>query len=439
MTPERSVLRLEAALYEIGRTATYPTMPDPTDAVLAAIAEHTRQRSRLTLRVGRPILVAALIVLVLAGVAAAAYLIGTTWLSTGPRGIQFSDEFSFAEVYRDGGLPAEAGPLPHSVAYADFAMSHDGSAIYAVRMPNHPEPAAALVRLTGLDEPTLQREDVLDYADLTDSALWDPGFDASAVDIGIPLVGSDEDSIAVAPDGQLFLVAAAYGHERIPVPGAGDLAKEIRAQWPDMPAGELDSQIEQLTTRQPIVNAALIVVRPDGSRQKVLTIDELLETGLLPAEGAEASIGVAASAADRLWATSVVLGEASGMPSLFQVIDPDRDGDWSNRVILPLALPDSIPQPAASWYYLPPTAEVSSGRVDRSRSVLLPMLSSSGEYRSIGCVIRTATATPATAVRASSSSPDSRASATRSGQPSPRASCSMVAAMRSSVSCSSVR
>ena len=388
MSAERSILRLEASLSEFGRTVTYPAMPDPTDAILAAVAERKARPAWPAVRVGRPLLVAILIVLVLAGVAAAAYLISTNWLSTGPRGIQFSDEFTFTEVYRDGGLPVEPGPLPHSVYYADFAISHDGSAIYAVRMPSYPERAATLVRLTGLDEPTLQREDVLDYAELTDPALWDPGVDTSAVDVGILLFNSDDDTLAVAPDGQVFLAAAAYGRERIPLPYAEEQEAELRANWSDI----TEAEIEQLTTRQPIVSATLIVVRPDGSRQKVLTIGELVAAGLLTTDGAEASITVAASAADRLWVKSEVFGEeASGRPNLFQVLDPDGDGDWSNRVVLPLALPDSIPQPAAiprpgdepreSWHYRQPTAEVSTSQVDRSRSVLLPMLSSTGEYR----------------------------------------------------------
>ncbi|MEX0629998.1 MAG: hypothetical protein WEE67_06040 [Chloroflexota bacterium] len=386
MSAERSVLRLEAALYEVGRTVTYPAMPDPTAAILAAVAERKARLAWPAVRVGRPLLVAILIVLVLAGVAVA-YIAIQGWLSTGPRGIQFSDEFAFAEVYRDGGLPVEPGPLPPSVYYADFAISHDGSAIYAVRMPTHPERAATLVRLTGLDEPTLQREEVLDYAALTDPALWDPGFDASAVDIGILLFNSDDDTFAVAPDGQLFLAAGAYGRDRIRLPYAEEREAELRANWPDI----TDAEIDQVTTRQPIVSAALIVLRADGSRQKVLTIAELVAAGLFTTDGAEASIAVAASAADRLWVKSHPFGDASAPPSLFQVIDPDRDGDWSNRVVLPLALPDSIPPPAAiprpgdepreSWHYRQPTAEISTSHVDRSRSVLLPMLSSTGEYR----------------------------------------------------------
>lgn len=387
MSIERSILRLEAALYEVGRTITYPAMPDPTAAILAAVAEREARRAWPAVRVGRPLLVAILIVLVLAGVVAAAYLISTTWLSTGPRGVQFSDEFAFAEVYRDGGLPVDPGPLPQSVYYADFAISHDGSAIYAVRMPSYPERAATLVRLTGLDAPTLQREDVVDYAELTDPALWDAGLDALAVDIGILLFNSDDDTFAVAPDGQIFLAAAAYGRHRIPLPYAEEQEAELRANWPDL----TDAEIEQITTRQPILSAALIVVRPDGSRQKVLTIGELVDAGLLATDGAEASIAVAASDVDRLWIKSSPFGDTSAPPALFQVIDPDHDGDWSNRTILPLALPESIPQPAAiprpgddpgpSWYYQQPTAEVSSSSVDRSRSVLLPMLSTTGEYR----------------------------------------------------------
>jgi hypothetical protein len=165
-----------------------------------------------------------------------------------------------------------------------------------------------------------------------------------------------------APDGQVFLAAGAYGRERVPVPHAEEFgegyASEFRAQYPNMSEEELQAEVQQITTGQPIVSAALIVVRPDGSRQKVLTIGELVEAGLLTTDGGEASIAVAASAADWLWVKNEVFGKASAPPSLFQVIDPDRDGDWTNRVVLPLALPDSIPaQPA-----LPKPGE--QGRLD---------------------------------------------------------------------------
>lgn len=399
-------------LFDIFRELERPFAPDPAFAerlydllrVEAGFAPSTRPSRRRWLPtfpaglLPRPlvlsprlVLLAVLALLLAACVAAVAYIAIQGWLSTGPRGIQFSDEFTFAEVYRDGGDPVEPGPLPPSIYYADFAISHDGSAIYAVRMPTHPEHAATLVRLTGLDDPALRREEVLDYAELTDPALWDPGFDASAVDVGILLYNSDDDTLAAAPDGQFFLAAGAYGRERVPVPGAEEIATEFRALNPAMSEEELQAAIQQLTTRAPVLGAALIVARPDGSRQKVLTIRELVEAGLLPTDGGEASIAMAASAADRLWVKSEVFGDSSARPSLFQVIDPDRDGDWSNRVVLPLALPDAVPAPLAlpkpgeegrlSWLYRQPTAEVSSSRVDRSRSVLLPMLSTTGEYR----------------------------------------------------------
>lgn len=378
MNVERSVVRLEEALYDLGRTATYPSLSDPSEGILAAVAAPPARRLPRP-RVGRPLLVAVLVLLALAGVAAAAYVIGTAWLSTGPRGIQFSDDFTFAEVYRDGGEPTEPGPMPRSVHYLDVALSHDGAAIYAVRMPNHPEPSASLIRLIGLAGPALEREEVFDYADLADPALWDQGVELSAADIGV--IAGSADALTVTADGQLFLAAAAYGRERIPIAEADALAQEVRDNWPDLPPEELDAQIELLTTRQPILSAAVIVVRPDGSRQKVLTVAELVESGFTGPAGAAVSLSMAASAPDRLWVKAETLGDAAGLPTLLQVTDPDGDGDWLDRMILPLAVSDSLPDPGAGWRYLGPTAEISSSQVDRSQSVLVPMLSSSGEYR----------------------------------------------------------
>jgi Tol biopolymer transport system component len=334
----------------------------------------------------RPVLLALLALLLAAGVAAAAYIALQGWLSTGPRGIQFSDEFTFSEVYREGGEPLELGLEPLSLFYPEFAMARDGSVLYAVRRPTYPEPAASLVRFTNLDGRGLAREEVLAYSTLTDPALWDPSLDPSTFDIGDPFRDGG-DTLAIGPNGELFLAIAAYGRELVPNPGAEEQAAELRAMDPDIS----DEEIARLTSQQPLLGVSLIALAPDGGRQRVVTSHDLEAAGLDIA-GRGFSISVATSAPDRLWLKVAVHGPGLSEPHLFQVVDPTGDGDWSDRLVLPLALPPTVPASegvpvpgdAATgpvWFYRGPTAEISTAQTDRSRSVLLPMLASTGEYR----------------------------------------------------------
>lgn len=334
----------------------------------------------------RPILLALLALLLAAGVAAAAYIALQGWLSTGPRGIQFSDEFTFSEVYREGGEATEPGPAAVSLFYPEFAIARDGSVLYAVRRPTYPEPTASLVRFTALDSQELAREEVVAYSTLTDPVLWDPSLDPSTFDVGDPFRDGG-DTLAVGPNGELFLAIAAYGRERVPKPGAEEQATELRAMDPDL----TDDEIARLTSQQPLLGVSLIAMGPDGGRQRVVTSHELEAAGLDIA-GRGFSVSVAASASDRLWLKVAVHGPGLSEPHLFQIVDPTGDGDWSDRLVLPLALPASVPASegvpvpgdAATgpvWFYRGPTAEISTAQTDRSRSVLLPMLASTGEYR----------------------------------------------------------
>jgi len=334
----------------------------------------------------RPVVLALLALLLAAGVAAAAYIALQGWLSTGPRGIQFSDEFNFTEVYREDGDEIEPGPAPLSLFYPEFAIARDGSALYAIRRPAHPEPAASLVRFTNLDGQGLVREEVLAYSTLTDPALWDPSLVPSTFDIGDPFRDGG-DTLALGPDGELFLAIAAYGRERVPNPGAEEQAAELRAMKPDI----TDEEIARFNSRQPLLGVSLIALRADGAQQRMVTSHELEAAGLDIA-GRGFSVSVAAAASDRLWLKIAVHGPDLSEPHLFQVIDPTGDGDWSDRLVLPLALPPSVPASAGVpvpgdaatgpvWFYRGPTAEISTAQTDRSRSVLLPMLASTGEFR----------------------------------------------------------
>ncbi len=347
----------------------------------------------------RLVLLALMALLLTAGVAAAAYIAIQGWLSTGPRGIQFSDEFTFTEVYRDGGDEIEPGPAPLSLYYPQFAIARDGSALYAIRRPAYPDPAASLVRFTNLEGQELVREEILDYSTLTDPALWDASLDRSTFDVGVPFLARGDEALAAGPRGELFLVIAAYGRERVPNPRADEQAAELRAIWPEI----TDEEIERLTSRRPLLGASLVMLAPDGALQRILTSQELEAAGLEIA-GRDFSVSVAAPASDRLWlkvavqgtrlnsSSAPVIAAAANEPRLFQIIDPNGDGGWSDRLVLPVALPSSVPASpgvpvegdAATgpwWFSGQPTAEISTAQVNRSRSVLLPMLASTGEYR----------------------------------------------------------
>ncbi len=341
----------------------------------------------------RLVLLALMALLLAAGVAAAAYIAIQGWPSAGPRGVQFSDEFTFAEVYREAD-EIETGPAPLLLSYPQFAIARDGSVLYAIRRPAYPEPAASLVRFPNLDGQGLVREEVLDYSTLTDPALWDASLDPSTFDIGGPLDDSG-DTLAVGPEGELFLAIAAYGRDRIPNhPGAEEQAAELRAMERDI----TDEEIARITSRQPLLGVSLIALGPDGTRQRVVTSQELEAAGLEIA-GRDFSVSLAAPASDRLWLKVAVQPRPANEPTvagqdprLFQIIDPNGDGGWSDRLVLPVALPSSVPTSpgvpvegdAATgpwWFYGQPTAEISTAQVNRSRSVLLPMRASTGEYR----------------------------------------------------------
>jgi hypothetical protein len=393
-------------LFDLFRQLDRPLAPDPAFAhrlygvlrVEAGFAPATRPSGRRWLprfpvgNLGRRplvltprLLLLAVLALLLAACVAAAYIVLQGWLSTGPRGLQFSDDFTFTEVYREGGAPIEPGPVSVGLHYPEFALSPDGSALYAVRIPRYPDHMASIVRLTGLAGEQLAREEVLDLATLSEPALWDAGLDPSTVDIG--LAPSNDDRLSVGPGGDLFIALGAYGRERERLPDADQAEQELRANWPDI----TDEELERVTTRQPLVAASIVVVRPDGARQRILTVAELQAAGLVPAGQGDVSISAVASSADRLWLRSDLFGSQGNATFLFEVLDPNRDGDWSDRSVLPLVLPDEMPSLAGLprpgdegrelWLAQGLAGEVSGGQVDRSRSILLPMLGTTGEYR----------------------------------------------------------
>ena len=127
-------------------------------------------------------------------------------------------------------------------------------------------------------------------------------------------------------------------------------------------------------------STALLVRQADGRVEKVLTFRELVDAGMLDRSALGRSrgwIAVAFPAADR-----IVLHVQDGagrlrFRSFYEVVDPNGDGDWSDREVTPLGLPAflgferPVSDPAAGWYPNRLAVEPSVGGEDRSRSFLL--------------------------------------------------------------------
>jgi hypothetical protein len=269
------------------------------------------------------------LLLILATVALATYFGVRTWISAGPRGVQYTSDFRLAVAFRD--------PPGRSGYRSSFVLAPSGRDVYAVRyLPPWPHRRAELVRIAGVDSGRRAHEERLfGYQALAEPRLWDPGTDLAHSVIGeyMGVNDSEVQSIAVAANGDLFLVAAAW------------------------PSNKMDIY------REPPRDVALIVRHPDGSLQKVLTVRELIRSGVLGSSGANrVALGVAASAGDRLW---LRVRQPAGY--LVEVIDPNGDGDWADRVIRRLRLPSSFP---GAWRFPELLAEPSVQGEDRSRSVL---------------------------------------------------------------------
>ncbi|MBI3974903.1 MAG: hypothetical protein HY334_00755 [Armatimonadetes bacterium] len=297
----------------------------------------------------RLLVLVALALGLLAAVAAGAYYVSVqTWLSSGPRGVQFTSDFELVELFR-----------ADEFFYSDFTLGPEGNEIYALRQPTGTDGIdlsrpATLVRLDGLQDEQLQTEEILTFSDLTDPALWDPGTDLSGIIFPALRSIGPHSVLSVADNGDVFLVASAFD---------------------EAPSGS-----------PPHAHGTSVIVRrPDGTPQKVLTAQELVDAGLLDTEGAEVSVAVVSSAPDFVWLkTEMIPSDGANLISFYQVQDPDADGDWSDRTVLPLALPPSLPGVAgfeSGWLFTQMLAEPSVGGQDRSRSLLLAILSLSGEYR----------------------------------------------------------
>jgi hypothetical protein len=280
----------------------------------------------------RLLLIVLALLLLLATVALATYFGVRTWISAGPRGVQYTSDFRLAVVFRD-----PPRPFSRTRARFSFVLAPSGRDVYAVRhLPPWPQRRSELVRIAGVDSGGRAHEErLLGYQALAEPRLWDPGTDLRHAVIG-EYLGFDDSaaqSVAVAANGDLFLLAAAW------------------------PSNKMDIY------REPPRDVSLIVRHPDGSLQKVLTIRELIRSGVLRSSSANrVALRVAASGSDRLW---LRVRQPHGF--FAEVIDPNGDGDWADRIIRRLRLPSSFP---TGWRFPQLLAEPSVHGEDRSRSIL---------------------------------------------------------------------
>ena len=307
-----------------------------------------RGPSSLTLPSLRPLtlrglLAAAALILLLVAVAAATGLVIRDWLSAGPAGPQYTDDFTLTQVYREPG-----------VFYLDLHLAPDGRSLLAMRVPvgwPDREPAeGAIVSFEPASDGSWRPRDVLPFERLRDPALWDPG--TLLTDVAIGRTPNMPDSVSVAQDGSVFVAASLY----------------------------------ELGLTRPQGASTIAAMDSDGSLQPVLTSGELLASGLFDRLNEVIGMSVVASEPGVLWGR--VDGPVADPPGnhtwLFTVTDPNSDGDWSDRVIRPIRLPPTVPQVEYGVYersYGAFVAEPAIGDQDGPRSVLLPVLERDGAIR----------------------------------------------------------
>lgn len=340
-----------------------PVAPRPefADALLGRLLEELRESRVPTGKAWRPrlrlprilpgapprlrlALIVLALLLLLAGIATATYFGVKTWISAGPRGVQYTSDFRLVELAR-------------GVEYGRITLAPNGDELYGISMPTrHAQPdlrRAAIVQVSGLRGERVRSDVALRLLDLKqNAALWDPGADLSGLVVPeIFTVHEFSPKPSIAPNGDLAFVASVS------------------------PATTLSSFFKSGAK-----STSLLVRHRDGKVEKVLTVRELVAAGLLnpaAAEQANMLFAVAFSAPDRLF---LYVNDEPGrnrFRSVYEVVDPNGDGDWSDRKVTPLALPAflgfdrPITDARSAWYVKVLAAESSIGGDDRSRSFLL--------------------------------------------------------------------
>jgi hypothetical protein len=307
MSQESGLQTYETALARVGAAMTYPPTPDFTSRVFGELAARTEagRRGGLSFSPRFALLALAGVVLAACAAAGAYYISGQNWLSSDPRGVQFSEEFELTRLFE------ASQDESVSVPYIEFASG--GEDLFAVADPYSPD--AAVVRVP--QEPGAAEQEIVRFADLSDPSLWPQRAD---VENGVaPLCCEGRGMLAATPDGQVFVLAS--------------LLEESGEQMAGTPA-------------------ALIVVRTDGSRQALASLDQLFaESG----HDSAVWIGTSISAAvdGEVWLTSRNLGADGEAQFVWLLRDVNGDGDWSDVMVRRFEAPglDEQTDPAEEDYY----------------------------------------------------------------------------------------
>src|SRR5439155_16343943 len=187
-----SELALLARAFEAVPEPDEQTVAGARAALLDAIVSKPRP-ARLRLA-----LFALALVLVLAGIATAAYVGVRSWVSSGPRGPQYSSGYRLATVFSPGrpGL------------WSDFALDPNGHDLYALHWPSRRATIPVLVRISGVDRGSRPRATrVLDLRQLPPGFHTFAGTSPYAYGFWVPEYTIVQ-RLSVAPNGDLFVVAA---------------------------------------------------------------------------------------------------------------------------------------------------------------------------------------------------------------------------------------
>ena len=321
-------------------------------------------RASLRLRIA---LILVLLALLLVGIATASYFGARGWVSEGPRAAQYQSTYRLRTAFSTTGNAVGWAPGGNRVGWwTSLALSQGGRDLYAMVLPGAAS-TPELIHVDGINSGTaLRATPVLDLANLNvpNWCVW-------------PFVRP----VSVAGNGDVFFVA---GGLDVP-PGApagrscalSGAMNDVQAFLHPAATGlGYGPTPRQSAARGELGHLLLLVLRPDGSRQLILSGSDLVRSKLFPPDWMEWRI--VASAPDRvwLWVDPVAL---RGPQRLFELIDPNGDGDWSDRVVRRVALPASLPFakqrtgrsdyfPVWSWQLV---AEPSLPGDDRSRSILV--------------------------------------------------------------------
>jgi hypothetical protein len=285
----------------------FEAVPEPEEATVAAA------RAALLRRIGerRPArrlhlaLVAIAVFLALAGIATATYVGVRSWVSSSPRGIQHAADYRLARIFAPSDAREQAANFVRNRFWSAFALDPRGHDLYALhdraraRLPE-------LVRIASVDRGA--RHTATPVLDLR--TLAGPGFH--------PAGGrqAGRDAVAVAPGGDVFLLV--WGRDALSLvrPGGGD--------------------------------ATVFVLHPNGATQRVVSLGDLVGAKAIPDRSGETILRLAATARDRIWLEALAMtpehrNTRYAVVRLAEIVDPNADGDWSDRVVRPVALPRSVP------------------------------------------------------------------------------------------------